>query len=88
MEGLYCPSCEIGIDDYQMIARRCNNCLHAWENYHVIPNNDSKEHTLSHRCSCSPEVKVEGENMIVVHSAFDGRLGVEWANEILKNNNQ
>jgi hypothetical protein len=80
---MFCPYCNIGIDYKQMKARKCNNCLHEWENYHVLPNNDKKEHSETYKCHCNPTIKIESGNMIIVHNSFDGREGVEWANEIL-----
>lgn len=80
----FCPYCNIGIDRNQMIARRCNNCSHEWEVYHVYPVSDLREHRLSHLCSCNPTITNEGYNMTCVHNSFDGREGVEWANELLK----
>lgn len=54
---------------------------------HVTPLNDTEEHDLSdagNTCKCNPEVIIESDSeIIVVHNAFDGREGVEWANEIL-----
>ena len=37
-------------------------------------------------CECNPRRKYTSgnEGWIFVHDAFDGRLGIEWANEILK----
>jgi len=35
-------------------------------------------------CECHPRIQYfENGAVIVVHDAMDGRLGVEWANEIL-----
>lgn len=51
--------------------------------YHVLPINDIKVHEESTTCECEPKVIHENGNMIVVHNSFDGREGVEWANEIL-----
>ena len=54
---------------------------------HVTPLNDIEEHDLSYSgntCKCEPKVIIEpNSEIIVVHNAFDGREGVEWANEIL-----
>lgn len=80
----FCPYCSIELDNYQMKNRKCNNCLHEWDIYHVMPVNDEKEHSESYKCSCQPEVKTEGKNMLVIHNSFDGREGVEWTNEILE----
>jgi len=80
----YCPYCSIGLDYLQMKNRKCNNCLHEWDVFHVTPNNDIKPHSESFDCHCKPRVETEGLNMIVIHNSFDGREGVEWVNEILK----
>jgi len=82
---LFCPYCQIGIDYQQMKNRKCNNCWHEWDTYHVLPNNDIKNHTESYSCSCHPEIQTENGNVIIVHNSFDGREGVEWTNEILNN---
>lgn len=53
---------------------------------HVTPINDAEDHDLSNNgntCKCNPQVLTEGE-LIVIHNSFDGREGVEWANEIIK----
>lgn len=34
-------------------------------------------------CPCIPIVKEEGDGYMIIHNSFDGREGVEWANEIL-----
>lgn len=53
---------------------------------HIIPLNDLKEHlAFGTGCSCEPYIIYEEEEVIVVHNSFDGREGVEWANEILNN---
>ena len=65
--------------------------------FHVYPKNDLQDHNLSHYldgvipiegsrycpCKCNPECKQENNSLIIVHNSFDGREGVEWANEIL-----
>lgn len=36
-------------------------------------------------CKCNPRIERQKNGaVIVVHNSFDGREGVEWANEILK----
>lgn len=52
---------------------------------HILPINDSDTHEEATTCHCQPKVLNENGNMIVVHNSFDGREGVEWANEILNN---
>lgn len=58
------------------------------EMFHVFPINDEKEHTLTSfthfgieicYCECKPVLK----GNVFVHNSFDGREGVEWANEVL-----
>jgi hypothetical protein len=62
---------------------------------HVYPAGDDGEHLLhclyieTDRpvclCPCKPRhQETEQGGLIVIHDAYDGRLGVEWANEILK----
>lgn len=61
--------------------------------YHVHPLNDLEEHYLEcvypaigHPycpCKCDPYFKEDGEVLLIVHNSFDGREGVEWANELL-----
>lgn len=81
---MYCPSCQIGLDHSEINRRKCNNCLHEWEIFHVHPINDLQKHSLSHLCKCNPEIEVENGNLIIVHNSYDGRDGVELENEILK----
>lgn len=54
---------------------------------HVYPLDDLEEHDDSENgntCHCNPKVIIEpNSEIIVVHNSFDGREGVEWANEIL-----
>lgn len=54
---------------------------------HVMPVNDLEEHIQSCMCKCMPNIKVieDSDSLIWVHNSFDGREGVEWANEILGN---
>jgi hypothetical protein len=62
--------------------------------YHVLPIDDEKPHKeITHfrpvglpfcDCECKPEhIETENGGMIIVHNSFDGREGVEWANETL-----
>ncbi len=54
---------------------------------HVHPLNDIKEHDTSDKgntCHCDPIIEEHDGEIIVVHNSFDGREGVEWTNEILK----
>jgi hypothetical protein len=56
---------------------------------HVHPLDDAEEHDLkSTLCKCNPHIIVEKDSeIVVVHNSFDGREGVEWANEILNKKN-
>ncbi len=67
---------------------------------HVLPVDDIMPHTEFCifpkgglpfcECMCTPEHQEVGDNdngvtgLIVIHKSFDGREGVEWANEILQ----
>lgn len=52
--------------------------------FHVTPVGDLKCHIDDSTCECNPSVQlVEGE-MICVHNSYDGREGLELANEVLK----
>lgn len=50
---------------------------------HIIPVNDLKPHNLESTCDCQPRLLMENNEMIFVHSAWDGREAVEEVNEIL-----
>ena len=52
---------------------------------HIYPLNDIKEHDTSEYGStrdCNPKIIVDNE-ILVIHNSFDGREGLELANEIL-----
>lgn len=61
--------------------------------YHCYPIGDEKPHLLECertvfgrvvcKCDCGSETKNIDGAIIIFHSSFDGREGVEWANEIL-----
>ena len=67
--------------------------------HHIYPVNDEYEHNLSTeydmanqikcRCRCQPKLEFHNNHegfivgLSVIHNSFDGREGVEWANEIL-----
>jgi hypothetical protein len=53
--------------------------------WHIIPVNDLEEHEETTTCKCEPEVHHINNNMVIIHSAFDGREGLEQVEEILKN---
>lgn len=51
---------------------------------HITPINDLKEHTDETTCECNPRVeKLEDGEFMCVHNSYDGREGLELANEIL-----
>lgn len=42
--------------------------------YHVLPNNDLKQHTESgYGCKCAPEIRRDGDGVLVIHNSYDGR---------------
>ena len=53
---------------------------------HILPVGDIKPHEESTTCHCQPKVIMESGEMIVVHSAFDGREALEEFNEIMGEN--
>lgn len=70
---------------------------------HVIPIGDLKSHDDRYHmellpsddfihpvgnCQCNPKIIKNGSLFILVHDAHDGRLGVEWASEILKKHSE
>jgi hypothetical protein len=59
---------------------------------HVYPLDDVKEHDISNTgntCHCNPQVIIEpNSDIIVVHNSFDGREGLEWADDILNPKNK
>jgi hypothetical protein len=50
---------------------------------HVYPINDLKEHEFNSTCECVPRVEECNGEIILIHNSFDGREGVELANELL-----
>lgn len=59
-------------------------------NWHILPNNDLKPHIeYGSICHCDPTVKLlDGGDIMIVHNSFDGREGLEIANEILSTNDR
>lgn len=59
---------------------------------HIHPICDIEEHDtsdLGNTCKCNPAVIIEPDSeMIIIHNSFDGREGVEWVNEVLKQHNE
>ena len=65
--------------------------------WHIYPTNDLQGHVvittqgsfgLHCSCQCQPEIEEVDGKHFVVHNSFDGREGVEWANEILKDQDE
>lgn len=51
---------------------------------HILPVDDEQDHIDSSTCHCSPITEVlAGGDLLIIHSSFDGREGVEWVNELL-----
>lgn len=53
---------------------------------HIIPLNDLKPHEESTTCDCEPSIIEQSGEMICIHNAYDGREGLELANQILTPN--
>lgn len=47
--------------------------------YHVVPQADLYRHELASTCACQPDLKMENEEMIFVHHAWDARELLERA---------
>ena len=44
------------------------------DEYHILPHNDIREHReVGTHCACRPVIERYGENMLVIHNAFDAR---------------
>lgn len=53
--------------------------------WHILPQNDTEPHDESSTCKCEPGCQVmEFGDIIIVHNSFDGRIGLEITNQILK----
>lgn len=51
---------------------------------HVHPLFDLLDHNFtSEKCHCEPRIVMENDEIIVVHSSYDGREGVEMMKEVL-----
>lgn len=55
--------------------------------YHVYPTNDIKDHEIDGTtCECAPTIEQQPSgDLLVIHNSYDGREGLELANEILNN---
>ena len=42
---------------------------------HILPNNDIQEHQEDSQCKCEPRVDIENE--LIIHNAYDGRELIE-----------
>lgn len=52
---------------------------------HIYPVNDLKEHVIESSCECNPSIQIlENGDILIIHNSYDGREGLELANEILK----
>jgi len=52
---------------------------------HVVPQDDTKPHTLDLHCECNPRKEVAAKgHLVVIHDAFDGRVVLEQVEELLK----
>ncbi len=50
---------------------------------HIVPRDDIKEHvTDGKKCWCIPAVHPDGDVVLIVHTALDGREGAEGWNEV------
>ena len=57
--------------------------------YHVLPIDDLKPHEESTTCECEPRCEWQPNgDLIVVHSAWDGREAIEEFNEIMQSLNE
>jgi len=43
------------------------------DSIHVLPENDTWEHTKDFNCKCNPHLGFKGETVVVIHNSFDGR---------------
>lgn len=51
---------------------------------HVVPQDDAQPHTIDLHCACNPRKEVAAKgHLVVIHDAFDGRVVVEQAEEII-----
>lgn len=52
--------------------------------YNILPLGDLKEHDEESTCECEPAIqKLENGDILIVHNSYDGREGLEMANELL-----
>ena len=56
--------------------------------YHLLPVDDIKEHEKSSTCACNPSSEIVNGNILVVHNSYDGREGLELANEVFNELNR
>lgn len=52
----------------------------------IVPKNDIQGHLQGGICKCWPNLIFESGSIIVVHNAYDGRVAVENAKDILNIN--
>jgi hypothetical protein len=64
---------------------------------HIYPKNEEDDHVIFltypvigepySECKCEPWFKpAENGHTLVIHASFNGREGLEWANDILNSN--
>lgn len=51
--------------------------------WYITPINDLEEHEEATTCKCELKVLYVNNNIVIVHSSFDGREGLEQVEEIL-----
>lgn len=55
------------------------------QEWHIHPYDEPDHLHCLNDCSCEPKLDERNGIMIFLHNSFDGREGVELANEILNN---
>lgn len=50
---------------------------------HIMPMDEQDQHEFASTCKCEPKIVVYEGSIHITHDAFDGRVAVEKANEIL-----
>ena len=54
--------------------------------WHLIPYGDIRPHEQSETCYCAPmRIRALQDNIIIVHEAFDQRVGMEQVLQFIKN---
>ncbi len=50
---------------------------------HVIYTKQGQDQSFFCECKCGPRLSIENGIILINHNSFDGREGVEWANELI-----